>query len=247
MKREKFSILIPAFNEEENIILTVKETIKVFDMLDKDYEVIVIDDGSHDDTYNVIEKELEQLNSRVKIERYIPNRGKGFAIKYGFNFVSGDYVLFLDADLDLHPSQIANFLQLMKREKADVVMGSKMHKNSVVEYPFTRRLYCRGYYLLIKLLFGLPVRDTQTGFKLFKYKALETAIKKIVVKKYAFDLELLVVLNKYGYKIVEGPIYLRQARKYSRIRLKDIFYIFWDTLAIFYRLHIKRYYDRKIT
>ncbi len=243
MRKEKISILIPAFNEEENILLTVKETIAVFDDLGEDYEVIIIDDGSYDGTYNVVEKELGQFNSRVKIERYTPNRGKGFAIKYGFNFITGNYVLFLDADLDLHPSQIANFLHLMKEKKADVVMGSKMHKNSVVNYPFTRRFCCMGYYLLVKLLFSLPVKDTQTGFKLFKYKALKTAIQKIVIKKYAFDLELLVVLNKYRYKIIEGPIYLRQTRKYGRIGLKDIFYIFLDTMAVFYRLYIKRYYD----
>lgn len=247
MNKDKISILIPAFNEEENILLTVKETIAVFDDLGKDYEVIIIDDGSHDNTYNIVKKEFDQFNDKVKIEKYTPNQGKGFAIKYGFNFVTGDYVLFLDADLDLHPSQIAKFLHLMEKEKADIVMGSKMHKDSIVDYSPGRRFYCMGYYFLIRLLFGLPVKDTQTGFKLFKYEALKTSIQRIVVKKYAFDLELLVVLNKCGYKIVEGPIYLRRARKYGRIGIKDIFNIFWDTMAIFCRLYIKRYYDRKIT
>ena len=247
MKQEKISVLIPAFNEEENILLTIKETIAVFDDLDEDYEVIIIDDGSYDDTYNTIKKDLGQLNGKVRIEGYTTNHGKGFAIKYGFNFVTGDYVLFLDADLDLHPSQINNFLYLMKKEKADIVIGSKMHKDSVVNYSHGRRFFCMGYYLLIRLLFGLPVKDTQTGFKLFKCEALKTGIQKIVVKKYAFDLELLVVLNKYRYKIIEGPIYLKSTREHGRIGIKDIFNIFWDTIAVFYRLHIKRYYDRKIT
>jgi len=247
MKQEKISVLIPAFNEEENILLTVKETINVLNTLDKDYEVVIVDDGSHDNTYDIVKKELGQFNDKVKIERYTPNQGKGFAIKYGFNFVTGDYVLFLDADLDLHPSQITNFLYLMKKEKADIIIGSKGHKDSVVDYPRSRKFLSSGYYFLIKTLFGLPVKDTQTGFKLFRYEALKTGIKKIVVKKYAFDLELLVVLNKYGYKIVEGPIYLKPTRKYGRIGIKDIFNIFWDTMAVFYRLYIKRYYDRKIT
>jgi glycosyltransferase involved in cell wall biosynthesis len=247
MKREKISVLIPAFNEEESILLTVKETIAVFDDLGKDYEVIVVDDGSLDGTYNAVEKEFGQFNDRVRIERYIPNQGKGFAIKYGFNFVTGDYVLFLDADLDLHPSQIANFLYLMKKEKADIVIGSKRHKDSVVDYPRSRKFLSSGYYFLIKTLFGLPVKDTQTGFKLFRYEALKKGISKIVVKKYAFDLELLVILNALGYKIIEGPIYLKPTRKYRRIRIKDIFNIFWDTMTVFYRLYIKRYCDRKIT
>ena len=243
MKREKISILIPAFDEEENIIFTIKETIKVFDELNKDYEIVIIDDGSADDTYNNVTRNLGIFNNRVKVEKYIPNMGKGFAIKHGFNFVTGDYVLFLDADLDLHPSQITNFLKLMKEEKADVVIGSKRNKGSIVDYPISRKILSTGYYFLIKLLFGLPVKDTQTGLKLFKYIAMKDSISKIVVKKYAFDLEMLVVLNKYGYKIIEGPIYLKPTRKYRRIGIKDIFNIFWDTLAVFYRLHIKKFYD----
>ncbi|MBM3708591.1 MAG: glycosyltransferase family 2 protein, partial [Actinobacteria bacterium] len=113
MTKEKISILIPAFNEEDKILLTIKETINVFDKINYDYEIIIIDDGSVDDTYKIVQENLNVFGGRVKLERYKPNTGKGCAIKYGFNFVSGDYVLFLDADLDLHPSQIINFLKLM--------------------------------------------------------------------------------------------------------------------------------------
>ena len=238
-QQNKISVLIPAFNEEDNIMLTVKETIDVFDDLGKDYEVIIIDDGSHDDTYHIVSKALGQLNGRVRIEKYMPNQGKGFAVKHGFNFVSGNYVLFLDADLDLHPSHITDFLKLMEENDADVVMGSKRHKDSIVVYSFFRRMCYLGYYFLIRILFNIPVKDTQTGFKLFRYKALKAGIQKIVVKKYAFDLELLVVLNKYKFKIVEGPVFLKPTRKYGRIGMKDIFYVLWDTLAIFYRLYVR--------
>lgn len=244
MKQEKISVLIPAFDEEENVLLTVKETINVLNTLDKDYEVVIIDDGSHDNTYDIVKKELCQFNDKVKIEKYTPNQGKGFAIKYGFNFVTGDYVLFLDADLDLHPSHIFDFLRLMIEQKADVVMGSKRHKDSVVDYPLSRRILSTGYYFLIRILFGLSVKDTQTGFKLFKYEALKKGISKVVIKKFAFDLELLVILHKFGYSITECPVSLKPTRKYyNRIGLKDIFYTLWDTIAIFYRLHILKYYD----
>ncbi len=244
MKREKISILIPAFNEEEKIISTLNETVKVLDEIDKEYEVIIIDDGSIDDTYKKVSENLHIFSNKVKIERYGPNIGKGYAIKYGFNFATGDYVLFLDADLDLHPSQITNFLKLMEEHKVDVVMGSKRHKDSVVNYPKSREILSNGYYFLIRILFGLPVKDTQTGLKLFKYEALKNGISKIICKRYAFDLELLVVLHKLGYKIVECPIYLKPSRRYyNRIGLKDIYRVLIDTMAIFYRLYIKRYYD----
>ena len=244
MTKEKISILIPAFNEEDKILLTIKETINVFDKINYDYEIIIIDDGSVDDTYKIVQENLNVFGGRVKLERYKPNTGKGCAIKYGFNFVSGDYVLFLDADLDLHPSQIINFLKLMEDNKADLVMGSKRHKDSIVNYPNSRKFISNGYYLLIKILFGLPVKDTQTGFKLFRYEALKNSISRIIVKRYAFDLELLVVLHKLGYKIIEGPIYLKPTRAYyNRIGLKAVYDTLIDTLAIFYRLKIKRFYD----
>ena len=243
MEDEKISILIPAFNEEENIILTLKETIDVLENLKKAYEIIIIDDGSIDNTYNKVKSNIEIFNDKVKIYQYAPNTGKGFAIKYGFSYVTGDYVLFLDADLDIHPSLVNNFLRLIKEHQADVVIGSKLNKDSVVHYPLTRRILSVGYYILIKVLFNLPVKDTQTGLKLFNYSTLKKALSKVVVKKYAFDLELLVILNKYKFKIVEAPIYLKPTRKFGRIGVRDIFNIFYDTMAIFYRLHIKKYYD----
>ena len=120
---EKFSILIPAYNEEKNIILTITETIKVFEDFKKDYEIIVVDDGSTDNTCNLVKKNLPNFNNKVKLESYSPNKGKGYALKYGFNFASGEYILFLDADLDLHPSQLVNLYNLMMEKNADAVIG----------------------------------------------------------------------------------------------------------------------------
>ena len=245
MNKEKISVLIPAFNEEDKIISTINETLEVFKKLELDYELIIVDDGSIDNTYKKVKESLHVFNGRIKLERYESNVGKGYAIKYGFNFVTGDYVLFLDADLDLHPSQITNFLKLMKEHKADIVIGSKRHRDSVVDYPASRRFLSNGYYLIIKILFGLPVKDTQTGLKLFRYEVLKNSISKLIVKRYAFDLELLVILHKQGYKIVECPIYLKPTRRYyNRIVFQDIYRIFIDTIAIYYRLYIKRFYNQ---
>ena len=242
--KEKISVLIPAFNEEEGIITTINETIKVLNELENDYEVIIVDDGSKDNTYEIVSKNLSNFNSKVKIEKYCKNIGKGYAIKYGFNFVTGDYVLFLDADMDIHPNQINIFLDLMRKNDADIVMGSKRHKNSVVDYPLSRKIYSNIYYFLIKILFGLPIRDTQTGFKLFRYSSLKNSIKKIVIKKYAFDLELLVVSKIQKCKIIECPIILKPTRNYyNRIGFKAIMNIIIDTMAIFYRYRILKYYD----
>jgi len=245
MDKGKISVLIPAFNEEERIIITINETIKVLNSLGNDYEVIIVDDGSKDDTYEVVSKNLSKFNGRIKIERYGKNIGKGYAIKHGFNFVTGDYVLFLDADMDIHPDQINIFLDLMIKNDADIVIGSKRHKNSVVDYPLSRKIYSNMYYFLIKILFGLPVKDTQTGFKLFRYSSLKSSLKKVVIKKYAFDLELLVVSKIQKRKIIECPIILKPTRTYyNRIGFKAIMNIILDTMAIFYRYRILKYYER---
>ena len=239
---EKFSVLIPAYNEEKNIILTITETIKVFEDFKKDYEIIVIDDGSTDNTCNLVKKNLPNFNNKVKLESCSPNKGKGYALKYGFNFASGDYVLFLDADLDLHPSQLVNLYNLMMEKNADVVIGSKLNKSSSLNYPAIRKFLSKGYYIFIKVLFHLPLKDTQTGLKLFKYEVLKNSINKLKVDKYAFDLELLAIINKYGCKIIESPVTVKSKRKHRKIGLKDIFNIALDTIRIFYRLNIKKSY-----
>jgi glycosyltransferase involved in cell wall biosynthesis len=240
--RKKFSIIIPAFNEQQGIIPCVEETKKVFDNQDCDYEIIIIDDGSHDDTFSVA-TDFYVNNSRVMISRYSPNEGKGFALRYGFGHVSGDLVVFMDADLDLHPEQIMTLYQYMIDHGADVVIGSKRHPPSIIDYPWQRKILSNGYYFLVRLLFGLPVKDTQTGLKLFKYEALQAAMPKLVIKRYAFDLELLVNIHKQGFKIVEAPVNLSFMRFSGRITPTDVYRVWMDTMAIFYRSYVLRYYD----
>jgi glycosyltransferase involved in cell wall biosynthesis len=243
MLNRNISVIIPAYNEEKNIVNTINETKRELESLNYSYEIIVVDDGSKDKTSETVENNFNFEKDKVRIEGYKPNYGKGNALKYGTGFAGGDYILFLDADLDLHPRQLGRFLDEMEKTGADAVIGSKKAKNSKVIYSFKRRFLSNGYYYFIKILFGLPVRDTQTGFKLFKSKALKESIRRILVKGYTFDLELLIILNKKGYKIVECPVQVVQSRPSSRIGQKDALSVFKDTIKIFYRLYFKKYYN----
>jgi hypothetical protein len=129
-------------------------------------------------------------------------------------------------------------------DKADVVIGSKMHPNSVVNYPLQRKIISLVYYLLIRILFDLPCHDTQTGLKLFKIQVIKDVFPRILVRKFAFDLEVLVNTHYLGYRITEAPIILKPQRRFGRIGSCAIFTTIWDTLAVFYRMRILKYYDR---
>ena len=95
----------------------------------------------------------------------------------------------------------------------------------------------------IKLLFGLPIKDTQTGLKLFKYKVLKDVFPKVVVKSFAYDLEILAYAHRLKYKIAEAPVFIDSRRNFSRIRLKDMFVTGRDTLLVFYRMFFSKSYD----
>ncbi|MGC9992418.1 MAG: glycosyltransferase family 2 protein [Candidatus Cybelea sp.] len=238
------SILMPAYNEAHSIAENVCETVETMRALGIDFEIVVVDDGSLDGTHTAAINALRVWPECVRIVRCRRNEGKGNALICGTSYSKGEYVAFLDADMDLHPEQLENFFTIMKSRDADVVIGSKFHPQSKVEYPRLRRVYSFFYFLLVRSLFGLPVRDTQTGIKLFKREVLEHVLPRVLVKRFAFDLELLANVHHFGYRIVEAPVVVNFKRVCSRLRLPAVWNVFVDTLAIFYRMRILRYYDR---
>ncbi len=238
----KISIIMPAYNEGPRIYDNIVETVRTMEDLGFNHELIVVDDGSKDNTYQEA-KRAAARSANVHALRYTSNGGKGNALKYGFRCITGDLVAFLDADLDLHPRQIKTLLEYMEKHNADVVIGSKRHKLSQLNYPLQRKVLSTGYSLLIRLLFDLSVKDTQTGLKLFKREVLEDIFPRILTKEYAFDLELLVNVQDRGYTIAEAPIVLNFQRNFGRVGLSDIKPIAMDTAAIFYRLRLLKGYD----
>lgn len=230
---------MPAYNEGHHIYKNLEETHRVFKRAKCEYEIVLVDDGSDDNTFIAAKNAARDLGN-IKPVSLNRNRGKGNALKEGFKHAVGDYVIFLDADLDLHPGQLHQMFKVMRDKQAEVIIGSKYHPESKLDYPGSRKVFSRTYALALKALFGLPLRDTQTGLKIFKREVLDKVFPHVICRRYAFDVELLANAHHAGYKVIEAPVVLnyRREMKWGRIGLKDMLHMGLDTLGIFYRISI---------
>lgn len=242
MSAPQLSVVVPAYREGRRIHDNLHRLLGELDTLGVPYEVIVVSDGNIDDTAS----EARRIDSpALKVFDYPMNVGKGFALTLGVAQSTGPLVTFIDADMELDPANIRAFIDLMQKSECDAVVGSKRHPDSKVSYPAFRRLQSAIYQLLVRILFNLDIRDTQTGLKLFRREVLEQAVPLLAIKRFAFDLELLVVARFLGYrKICEAPIEL-DYRFESTVNVGEAARVVWDTAAIFYRLRILRYYARR--
>ncbi len=235
----KLSVIVPAYREARHIQENLGRLLTELNALKTTYEVIVVSDGNTDATA----REAEQVVSpNIKVIEYNRNMGKGYALRCGVSHSSGELVTFIDADMELDPHYIRGFIAVMETFDCDAVVGSKRHPMSNVHYPPARRFQSLLYQLLIRALFNVKVRDTQTGLKLFRRGVLEQVVPLLAIKRFAFDLELLVVAHHLGYrKVMEAPVDLSYKFE-STINPNDVWRILWDTAAIFYRLRVIRYY-----
>lgn len=236
--RPDVSLVMPTFNEEDNVEEAMKRVHRVVKRLGLKYELVVVDDGSVDGTLRRVVN-YARNNGCVRVVSYGKNEGKGFAVKTGFCHAKGDIVVFIDSDLDIDPNEISEYLKALK--SADIVIASKWHPQSRVEIPLIRRLLSRSFNVLARLLAAVKVGDTQTGLKAVRRGALEKTFSRLAVKRYAYDVELLTVASLDGLKIVQLPI---NVRMHSLFKLKEAWRMFIDLLGIAYRLRIRKWYSR---
>ena len=144
---KKLSVVMPAYNEGENIYLNLLKTVEIVSGFHSNFEIIAVNDGSRDNTSDEILRAAEE-DARIISVSYTPNGGKGKAIKEGVMKASGDYIAFLDSDLDLSPVHIKAFLDKMDKSSVEAVIGSKLHKDSKVNYPKRRKIMSVGYYVI---------------------------------------------------------------------------------------------------
>jgi glycosyltransferase involved in cell wall biosynthesis len=242
--RPLVSVVVPVYNQASTIVENVR-TIRerVERELGGPLELIVVSDGSIDRSE---ERLLEDASDVARIIHYDRNLGKGFAVKAGALAATGEYISYVDADLDLDPAGIPAFVEVARQERLDFVIGSKRHPDSIVHYPAARRASSWLYQQLVRLLFRLDVSDTQVGLKVFRREVADEVMPLLLVKQYAFDLELLAVAGALGFdRLHEMPVTLRYRFTGSGVRSVAVLFALVDTAAIFYRLRILRYYQRK--
>lgn len=240
------SLIVPVYKQEKTIKKDILRILKTLNQIRYPFEIIVVIDGILVDKSYFILKKLKKSNLRLLALKR--NHGKGFALKKGMSIAKGDYVAFIDAGMEIDPNGISMILEHMEWYNADIIVGSKRHPASQVNYPLERRIISFFAQLYAKYFLDLKITDTQAGLKIFKRKVLEKVLPKLLVKQYAFDLEILSVANRFGFnRIYEAPIKLNYSftSLTHAAGLQVLYKTTIDSLAVFYRLKILHYYDKK--
>ena len=225
------SIVLPAYNEEGQLkesVARIRSAIQA--------EVIIVDDGSTDGT----RAEASAIPG-VKVVSYSRNQGKGYAIRAGVARATGNIVLCLDSGSEIDTRHLDEYVEALKG--ADLAIASKWHPQSKVQTLAMRRFLSLGFQMCVRLLTGVEVRDTQTGLKAFRAETMKKIVPLLAVKRYAFDVEILVVAKLLKARVVELPVTLKLEARFS---LKDVLRMGLDLLGIAYRLRVRRSYQRSL-
>ncbi len=228
------SVVVPAFDEGPHVRENLLEVARTLDALGRSFELLLVDDGSRDATAAEAEAAARE-DPRVRVLRHDRNRGKGAALATGCAAARGDVLVFLDADLEIRPSEIGPLLARMESAGADVAVASKYLPGSAVRRPLHRLLLSRLYLAATSVLFRLPIRDTQTGLKAMRREVARSVVPAIRTERYAWDIELLVLAHRLGARIVSGPVAVDFLDRGVRIGWRGFLDSGLDTALLFLR------------
>jgi len=247
MQKPYLSVVIPAYNEEGRISATLLDIDKYLSKENYDYEIIVVSDGSTDKTVEKV-KELQRKIKNLRVINNKKNHGKGYVVKQGMLEAKGDYRLFMDADNSTTIDHLDKFLpfisvRLARQERYDIVIGSIEIKGAEIheEAAWYRRLLGKYSKYIIRIISGLwGIHDTQRGFKLFTAEAAEKIFPRQTIMRWGFDIEILVIARKIGFKIKELPVDWKNPGE-SKVSLISYIKTFQELLKIKWNLISNRY------
>jgi dolichol-phosphate mannosyltransferase len=235
------SLVLPVFRGADYIVANVERILRVLEPLPS-FELLVVSDGCEASA----QAAASISDPRVHALSYPSNEGKGYAICYGLAHAGGRLVGWIDADLDIDPAVVLAACREFEDQGIDVVVGSKRHPDSVVQYPWQRRVLSWGFQKLVKLMFRFEVRDSQVGMKVFRREVISTVLPLLLIKRYAFDVEVLAVAAEFGFdRTREVPVHLEYRFSGTGIDSRAVQLMFRDTMAIAYRIHLRHWYVRQ--
>lgn len=199
----KLSVVIPAYNEEKSLAKTVNNLIKVISKDIVDYEILIINDNSTDNTLKVLE-DLAKIHKCVRYETNNGPNGFGYAVRYGLERFSGDCVAIMMADLSDSPKDLLRFYSIIKETNVDCVFGNRWGKDGeVVDYPIKKKIINRIANTIISVVMNIKYRDTTNAFKLYKKEVIE-GVKPFLSPHFnlTIELPLKAIIRGYSFKIV---------------------------------------------
>ena len=219
----KYSIIVPAFEEQERIGASISKILSFIDREGLDAELIVVDDGSGDRTKEAAESEFPAFpDIPAKVIRYETNRGKGFAVKTGLQAASAEIALFSDADLSTPIEEMAKLTDPIVNGEYDVTFGSRALDRSLIgtHQPWRREQGGKVFNLVVRTLTGMPFWDTQCGFKAFNMAKFRPLLELMQIDRFGFDVEFLYVAHLHGLRLQEIPVrwYNDERSKVSVVR-----------------------------
>lgn len=234
------SLIIPAYNESDRIGPSVEKAYRYFDGVDYDVEIIVVDDGSSDETVSAVKGIFEKKPAALKCvqTRLISlgvNSGKGAAVRRGMLEAHGSVRIFTDADFSTPVQEVAKIIPLIASGEYDVVIGSRAAERRALvkkHQPWYREAMGRFYNVLVQLFVFRGIRDTQCGFKGFSGDAAQILFSKLQVKGFSFDVEILYLARRYGYRIREIAIEWYNDERSTVGAISDSAKMFWELLRI---------------
>jgi dolichol-phosphate mannosyltransferase len=239
-KKNFISMIVPVYNKDSILSLSINRISSTLQKISLDYEIILVNDGSYDNTLNVANEEAEK-NPKIKVLSYSSNLGKGFAVRTGIKQSTGDIVIFMDGDVDISPTVISKFIDQI--QNYDMVIGSKWLLESEINELFSRKLLSKTFGFLVRIFIGLKLKDTQVGLKVGKGNFLRKIVDVMTVNRFAFDVELLTISTILNMKIKEMPIKLSIDKKF---KVSEMFIMLLDIIRIAYRIKITRKYHKKL-
>ncbi|KAK9476228.1 glycosyltransferase family 2 protein [Lipomyces japonicus] len=235
----KYSVILPTYNERKNLPIVTWLLATTFNQHDLDWELIIVDDASPDDTQDIAQQLINAYGpERIQLRAREAKLGLGTAYVYGLQFASGDFIIIMDADLSHHPKFIPQFIGLQQAENLDIVTGTRFRKDGgVYGWSLKRKIISAGANLLASWLLSPGVSDATGSFRLYRRSVFDSLVNESTSKGYAFQMEVIALARIKNYGIGEVPItYVDRLYGESKLGLDEVLEYLKGLVGVWWRI-----------